>query len=98
MHLNEFAQTASGGGLGRIPDETGQVKMHLVVETTYANLKLVRLTFKFWCHTLSFCDLWSWNLLIMNQIQHFYVAFVNVNSVKFAYSMGIEGARIHEKS
>ncbi len=47
MYLNEFAQTASGGGLGRIPDETGQVKMHLVVETTYANLKLVRLTFKF---------------------------------------------------
>ncbi len=37
MHLNPIAQTTSGGGLGRIPDETGQVYMHLVVETTYAN-------------------------------------------------------------
>ncbi len=25
MHLNPIAQTTSGGGLGRIPDETGQV-------------------------------------------------------------------------
>ncbi len=26
----------------------------------------------------------------MNKIQHLFVAFVNVNSVKFAYSAGIE--------
>ncbi len=26
MHLNQIAQTTSGGGLGHIPDETGQVK------------------------------------------------------------------------
>ncbi len=36
--INLIAQTTSGGGgLGRIPDETGQVYMHLVVETTYGN-------------------------------------------------------------
>ncbi len=39
-HLNPITQTTSGGGLGHIPDETGQVKMHVVVETSIAEDKL----------------------------------------------------------
>jgi len=34
---NPITHTTSGGGLKCIPDETGQVKMHLVVETTFVN-------------------------------------------------------------
>ncbi len=37
MLLNSIAQTTSGGGLGRIPDKTEHVWMHLVVETTHVS-------------------------------------------------------------
>ncbi len=48
------------------------------------------LSFQCWCRALSCCGLWSWNELIINKMQRLCTAFIDVNSIKFAYGAGIE--------
>ncbi len=64
------------------------------VNTQSSSLKVVRQTFQCWCRVLTYCGLilsyWSWNELIINKMQRLSFDFVDVNFVKFKYSMGIE--------
>ncbi len=56
--INPITQTTSEGGLGHIPDKTGQVQKHLVVETTYVIVLLMTALMQHaWVAEYLFCKL-----------------------------------------